>query len=71
MQDQVNTSSVPLLLLYYFLSDPSNTPYTGGNTGGISSSLVFTPVQGIELVNPNADAEAKVNNNVFIVFGVC
>eukprot|EP01084_Bolivina_argentea_P249208 417079_1 len=33
---------------------------SGGNTGGISSSLVFTPVQGIELVNPNADAEAKV-----------
>ncbi len=44
---------------------------TGGNTGGISSSLVFTPVQGIELVNPNADAEAKVNHYVLHCFGVC
>ncbi len=39
-------------------------PTIGGNTGGISSSLVFTPVQGIELVNPNADAEAKVNHGL-------
>lgn len=32
---------------------------TSGSSGtsGISSSLVFTPVQGLELVNPNAAAD--------------
>ncbi|KAG5189567.1 hypothetical protein JKP88DRAFT_192705 [Tribonema minus] len=33
---------------------------SSGNTNGLSSSIIFTPVQGIELVNPNADKEAKV-----------
>jgi len=30
---------------------------SSGTTNGLSSSLVFTPVQGLELVNPNAAAE--------------
>jgi U4/U6 small nuclear ribonucleoprotein PRP31 len=30
---------------------------SSGATGGMSSSLVFTPVQGLELVNPNAAAD--------------
>ena len=30
---------------------------SSGQTGGMSSSLAFTPVQGLELVNPNAAAE--------------
>ena len=30
---------------------------SSGQTNGLSSSLVFTPVQGLELVNPNAAAE--------------
>mmetsp|Transcript_27044 Transcript_27044/g.27284 ORF Transcript_27044/g.27284 Transcript_27044/m.27284 type:complete len:498 (-) Transcript_27044:31-1524(-) len=30
---------------------------SSGKTNGLSSSLVFTPVQGLELVNPNAAAE--------------
>lgn len=30
---------------------------SSGQTNGLSSSLVFTPVQGIELVNPNAQAD--------------
>jgi U4/U6 small nuclear ribonucleoprotein PRP31 len=30
---------------------------SSGQTNGLSSSLVFTPVQGIELVNPNAAAD--------------
>jgi U4/U6 small nuclear ribonucleoprotein PRP31 len=35
-----------------------------GATSGLSSSLVFTPVQGLELVNPNAAAErVKAANN--------
>ena len=33
---------------------------SSGSTNGMSSSLVFTPVQGLELVNPNATAEQKV-----------
>jgi U4/U6 small nuclear ribonucleoprotein PRP31 len=32
---------------------------SSGQTSGLSSSLVFTPVQGLELVNPNA-AQDKV-----------
>ncbi|CAN0201956.1 unnamed protein product [Phaeothamnion confervicola] len=32
---------------------------TSGQTNGLSSSLIFTPVQGLELVNPNA-AEERV-----------
>ena len=40
---------------------------SSGKTGGISSSLVFTPVQGIELTNPNAQAEKvrDANNKWF------
>jgi U4/U6 small nuclear ribonucleoprotein PRP31 len=30
---------------------------SSGQTNGLSSSLVFTPVQGIELVNPNAQSD--------------
>jgi U4/U6 small nuclear ribonucleoprotein PRP31 len=30
---------------------------SSGQTSGLSSSLVFTPVQGLELVNPNAAAD--------------
>ena len=37
---------------------------SSGQTNGLSSSLVFTPVQGLELVNPNAAAErVKAANN--------
>ena len=38
-----------------------------GATNGLSSSLVFTPVQGLELVNPNAAADRirEVNNKWF------
>lgn len=36
------------------------TSLSGGATNGLASSLVFTPVQGLELVNPNAEAERKV-----------
>ena len=37
---------------------------SSGATSGLSSSLVFTPVQGLELVNPNAAAErVKAANN--------
>mmetsp|Transcript_15693 Transcript_15693/g.15032 ORF Transcript_15693/g.15032 Transcript_15693/m.15032 type:complete len:699 (+) Transcript_15693:1115-3211(+) len=40
------------------------TAISANNTSGLSSSLVFTPVKGIELVNPNAAAERiKAANN--------
>ncbi|CAM9346167.1 unnamed protein product [Choristocarpus tenellus] len=32
---------------------------SSGQTNGLNSSLVFTPVQGLELVNPNADLDAE------------
>ena len=40
---------------------------SSGQTNGLSSSLVFTPVQGLELVNPNAAAERvkEANNKWF------
>lgn len=40
---------------------------SSGATNGLSSSLVFTPVQGLELVNPNAAAERvrEANNKWF------
>ena len=40
---------------------------SSGQTNGLSSSLIFTPVQGIELVNPNAAAERvkEANNKWF------
>ena len=42
----------------------SQASASGGHTNGLSSSLVFTPVQGLELVNPNAAAErVKAANN--------
>ena len=31
---------------------------SGGATSGLSSSLAFTPIQGIELVNPNVNKNA-------------
>ena len=36
---------------------PVNVLGSSGATSGLSSSLAFTPIQGIELVNPNAMAE--------------
>ena len=40
---------------------------SSGQTNGLSSSLVFTPVQGLELINPNAAAERvkEANNKWF------
>lgn len=40
---------------------------SSGQTNGLSSSLVFTPVQGLELVNPHAAAERirEANNKWF------
>jgi U4/U6 small nuclear ribonucleoprotein PRP31 len=40
---------------------------SSGQTNGLSSSLVFTPVQGLELVNPNAAADRvkEANNKWF------
>ena len=35
----------------------SMTAMSSGTTNGLSSSLAFTPVQGLELINPNAAAE--------------
>ena len=35
---------------------------SSGATNGLSSSLVFTPVQGIELANPNANARVEAAN---------
>ena len=35
------------------------TSLSGGATNGLASSLVFTPVQGLELVNPDAQAEER------------
>ena len=37
---------------------------TGGQTNGLASSMVFTPVQGLELVNPDAMREkVRAANN--------
>lgn len=33
---------------------------SSGNTNGLASSMVFTPVQGLELVNPDANREDRV-----------
>jgi U4/U6 small nuclear ribonucleoprotein PRP31 len=35
----------------------SSSNLSSGQTNGLSSSLVFTPVQGLELVNPNANID--------------
>jgi len=40
--------------------DKLNKKYgSQGNASGLSSSVAFTPIQGIELVNPNAAAAAE------------
>ena len=36
-----------------------------GATNGLASSLAFTPVQGIELVNPNANADSKEGTETY------
>jgi len=36
-----------------------------GNTGGLSSSLAFTPVQGIELVNPTAGKDTNEGTETY------
>ena len=38
---------------------------SSGATNGLSSSLVFTPVQGIELVNPTANKDAKEGTETY------
>ena len=55
-----------LLFIYFFFYFffPFQISASSGQTNGLSSSLVFTPVQGLELVNPNAAAErVKAANN--------
>ena len=49
---------------FFFFFFSSQISASSGQTNGLSSSLVFTPVQGLELVNPNAAAErVKAANN--------
>ncbi|KAG8466553.1 hypothetical protein KFE25_007932 [Diacronema lutheri] len=38
---------------------------SGGATGGLTSTLAFTPVQGIELVNPRAQAEQSEGTDTY------
>ena len=38
---------------------------SSGATNGLSSSLVFTPVQGIELVNPNQKADSAEGTETY------
>ena len=38
---------------------------SSGATNGLSSSLVFTPVQGIELVNPSAQQDSKEGTETY------
>lgn len=38
---------------------------SSGGTNGLASSLAFTPVQGIELVNPNANKDAKEGTETY------
>jgi len=38
---------------------------SSGGTNGLASSLAFTPVQGIELVNPNAQRDAKEGTETY------
>ena len=38
---------------------------SSGSTNGLASSLAFTPVQGIELVNPNQNAESKEGTETY------
>ena len=37
----------------------------GQHVNGLSSSLVFTPVQGIELVNPTANKDSKEGTETY------
>ena len=43
----------------------ARTAASSGATGGLASSLAFTPVQGIELVNPSAQAESKEGTETY------
>ncbi len=38
---------------------------SSGATNGLASSLAFTPVQGIELVNPTANRDAKEGTETY------
>ena len=38
---------------------------SSGATNGLASSLAFTPVQGIELVNPSANKDAKEGTETY------
>jgi len=43
----------------------ARTGPSSGSTNGLASSLAFTPVQGIELVNPNANKDAKEGTETY------
>ena len=38
---------------------------SSGGTNGLASSLAFTPVQGIELVNPSASKDSKEGTETY------
>ena len=41
------------------------TAGSSGSTNGLASSLAFTPVQGIELVNPNVQADSSEGTETY------
>ena len=43
----------------------ARTAGSSGASNGLASSLAFTPVQGIELVNPNANKDAKEGTETY------
>ena len=43
----------------------ANAAGGSGATNGLASSLAFTPVQGIELVNPNAAGDSKEGTETY------
>ncbi len=43
----------------------ARTAGSSGSTNGLASSLAFTPVQGIELVNPNQKADANEGTETY------
>ena len=43
----------------------ARTGPSSGSTNGLASSLAFTPVQGIELVNPTANKDAKEGTETY------
>ena len=43
----------------------SRTAGSSGASNGLASSLAFTPVQGIELVNPNASKDSKEGTETY------